>query len=84
MNVGLWMAPAGMVSPLVILWAATWLERLVAPTVLELPMRQTADGDFTGAAGPELSFSPRHLEADGPGRHSGTSVDGHVVQGWSL
>jgi hypothetical protein len=51
MNVGLWMAPAGLASPLAILWAATWLERLVAPTGEDLPMGQAADGDITGAAG---------------------------------
>lgn len=51
MNVGLWMAPAGLASPLAILWAATWLERLVAPTDLELPMGQAADGNLSGTAG---------------------------------
>jgi hypothetical protein len=34
-NVGVWMVPVVLVGLFVILWSATWLERLIAPPNLE-------------------------------------------------
>ena len=52
MNVGLWMVPAVLTSLFMILWAATWLERLVAPPAFdpELRMPEAVDTKFTDTA----------------------------------
>lgn len=59
MNVGVWMVPVVLVGLFVILWSATWLERLIAPPNLEPELavpEVVVDSAFTDTVGRPGSF----------------------------
>ena len=62
MNVGLLMVPAVLAGLVMILWAATWLERLVAPPAFAPELRMPATTDMGFAA---TAARPQSLGSDG-------------------
>jgi hypothetical protein len=66
MSVGVWMVPAVLAGVVGILWAATWFERVVAPTTfaIEVPNPQqvaaaVVDAAQTACLGPGSSMPLR-------------------------